>query len=131
MFEKLTYATLAHDLKILFPFQNLTITYFIEKKWLYADLLLKPEEKVLYGDRKHGGLSLVSVRLQAQACLIRNFLEMSINPSFIHSQFSQNLYRAFVLDECIKGLKPPPFYNKHFFKTIKKAIELGHSGENM
>ena len=56
---------------------------------------------------------------------------MSINPSFIHSHFSQNLYRDFVLDECIKGLKPPPFYNKHFFETIKKAIESGHSVENM
>ena len=89
------------------------------------------QKKVLFGDRKHGGLSLVSVRLQAQACLIRNFLEMSINPSFIHSQFSQNFYRALFLDECIKGLKPPPFYNKHFFETIKKAIESGHSVENM
>ena len=85
----------------------------------------------MFSDRKNGGLSLVSVRLKAQACLLRNFLEMSVNPSFIHSQFSHILYRAFFLDESIKGVKLPPFYNKHFFETIKKAVEFGHSVENM
>ena len=52
------------------------------KSWLYADQLEKPEELVLYRQRKQGGLGLVSMQYKAVSLLIRNFTETSIHPKF-------------------------------------------------
>ena len=40
------------------------------KKWLYADLLLKPEELLLYRPTYFGGLGLTSVKLKSAAFLL-------------------------------------------------------------
>ena len=48
------------------------------KSWIYADLLIKPEEVVLYKARKDGGLNLINVKLRAQAELIKSFLDNAI-----------------------------------------------------
>ena len=47
------------------------------KRWLYADLLLKPEVMVLYRPLDQEGLGLTSVKHKSLACLIRTFLELA------------------------------------------------------
>ena len=59
------------------------------KSWLYADQLVKPEEKVFFRPVNYGGLGLLSVKIRAQACLYKSFLETAANP-----HFQQNLYNA-------------------------------------
>ena len=49
------------------------------KKWIYADLLLKPEEILLFRPVQKGGLGLVSVKHKGTAFLIRMFLELAAN----------------------------------------------------
>ena len=48
------------------------------KSWVYADLLVKPEELVLYKGRLEGGLNLVNVKYRAMAELIKTFLDTAI-----------------------------------------------------
>ena len=55
------------------------------KRWLYADMIIKPEKLVLYRPLYKGGLGLVSVKQKAKACFLRNFLELSSNPKYIQS----------------------------------------------
>ena len=47
------------------------------KKWLYADLLLNPEEVILFRPVSLGGLGLTSVKLKSMAFLIKTFLELA------------------------------------------------------
>ena len=44
------------------------------KSWLYADLLLKPEEQIMYRSPANWGLGILDVKLRAQACMIKSFL---------------------------------------------------------
>ena len=50
------------------------------KKWLYSDLLIKPEESTLFRPVWYGGLGLASVKHKSIAFLIRTFLELAANP---------------------------------------------------
>ena len=43
-------------------------------KWLYADLLVTPEEIVLYRQVKNGGLGFVSVKYKSLAFQIKTFI---------------------------------------------------------
>ena len=69
------------------------------KSWLYQDCLEKPGELVLYRESKDGGLGLLNVKIRALALLIRFFLETSFNPSFIHSQYHETLFRYHIQGE--------------------------------
>ena len=96
------------------------------KSWIYSDLLLKPEEMVLFRPVQKGGLGLASVKLKSLACLIRNFIEIAADPSFINSQYETSIYNYYVLD--IQSQQPPPrppFYTEYFFQAIKDANESG------
>ena len=96
------------------------------KSWIYRDLLLKPEEMVLFRSVLKGGLGLASVKLKSLACLIRNFIEIAADSRFINSQYETSLYNYYVLDiQCQQPPPRPPFYTEHFFKAIKDANELG------
>ena len=57
------------------------------KQWLYADVLLKPEEFVLFQQVEDGGLGLTSVKHKALAMLIRNFINLAYNPKYLNSLF--------------------------------------------
>ena len=96
------------------------------KKWLYADLFLKPEFMILLRPTLQGGLGLTSVKHKAQACLLRTFTELAINPSYLPSQFLNSLYRAHVLGEDLPNCAIPPYYDKDFFSTMVSASEEGH-----
>ena len=96
------------------------------KKWLYADLFLKPEPMILFRPPMQGGLGLISVKHKAQACLLRTFTELAINPTYLSSQYLNILYRAHVLNENLPNSALPPYYDKHFFDIIVTAKEEGH-----
>ena len=63
------------------------------KKWLYADQFIKPEESVLYRSPTQGGLGLINIKLKSKACLLRTFLELAINPKYLHSLYHSNMFR--------------------------------------
>ena len=69
------------------------------KSWLYADMLLKPEELVLYRHTSSGGLALFHVKMKALSGLIRTFLETACMPQFRQSLYHQLLFRYHVLDD--------------------------------
>ena len=52
----------------------------LAKSWVYADLLIKPEETTLFRVRLEGGLSLLHVRYRALAELIKSFIDTAKNP---------------------------------------------------
>ena len=56
------------------------------KSWLYADQLIKPEEKVIFRPPTYGGLGIHNVRWKALAGLIRSFMDTASNPKFQSSQ---------------------------------------------
>ena len=92
------------------------------KSWLYADQLVKPEEKIMYRPSTQGGLGVHNVKLKALAGLIRTFLETACHPQFQSSLFHSLLFRYHVLeDQSISNPGYPPFYNKDFFNTIRSV----------
>ena len=92
------------------------------KSWMYADMLLKPEEKVLHRPVNSGGLGVLHVKTKALAGLIRTFLETACNPKFRHSMYHELLFRYHVLeDRSISNPGFPPFYNEEFFITIRQV----------
>jgi len=96
------------------------------KKWLYSDLFFKPEEMVLFRQVKHGGLALTSCRHKSLAFLIKTFLDLAANPSYIESSYLNALYRAYVLKEDFSAPPPPPYYSTSFFESIIDASNAGH-----
>ena len=97
------------------------------KSWLYADQLLKPDEKVLFRPSSHGGLGLHNVKWKALAGLVRTFLETACNPKFQTSLYHSLLFRYHVLDDhSVPDPGFPPFYNAEFF-TIIKSVHADNS----
>ena len=101
------------------------------KKWMYADLLLKPEEIVLFRSVWCGGLGLISVKHKSVAYLIKTFLELATNPNYIQSQFLSLLYRVHILQEDIYCPPTPPYYSNYFFDHILRAKNSGLNIVNM
>ena len=92
------------------------------KSWMYADMLLKPEEKVMHRPVNSGGLGVLHVHMKALAGLIRTFLETACNPKFRHSMYHEMLFRYHVLeDKSFPNPGFPPFYNEEFFNTIRQV----------
>ena len=69
------------------------------KIFIYADLLLKPNELTLFRDISQGGLGLTCMRARAKAALISAFLETAINPKFIRNHYHNQLYRCRILNK--------------------------------
>ena len=63
------------------------------KSWLYADLLEKPEELVMFRHRSNGGLGVNNIKYKGMALLIRSFLETAVNPQFIRNHYHNALFR--------------------------------------
>ena len=63
------------------------------KSWLYADMLEKPEELVMFRPKWKGGLNVQNVKYKAQAILIKSFLETAPNLKFINILFYKALYK--------------------------------------
>ena len=101
------------------------------KKWLYADLLLKPEELLLYRPVYHGGLGLTSVKLKSIAFFLRTFLELAANQKYLQSQYLNLLYRYHVLDEDVVCPPLPPYYSISFFDIIRQTKNTGRDVVSM
>ena len=94
------------------------------KSWLYADMLLKPEEMVMHRPVTYGGLGVHHVQCKAMAGLIRSFLEIACHPQFRRSLYHSLLYRYHVLgDTTVPDPGIPPFYSKSFFSSIRKIYK--------
>ena len=94
------------------------------KSWLYADMLLKPEEMIMHRPPSAGGLGIHHVAMKAKAGLIKSFLETACNPKFQQSLYHQLLYQYHVLeDRSLPNPKFPPFYNEEFFNSIRKVLK--------
>ena len=92
------------------------------KSWLYADMLLKPEETVLHRPVSAGGLALLNVKAKALSGLVRSFLETACMPKFRQSLYHQLLFRYHVLgDRSVENPGLPPFYNEEFFSVIRQV----------
>ena len=95
------------------------------KKWLYADLLLKPDENTLFRPIWYGGLGLASIKYKSMAYLIRTFLELAANPDYIQSPFLSILYRVHILQEDTPCPTSPPYYTNQFYQYIVSARNSG------
>ena len=78
------------------------------KSYIYADLLERPNELILYRDIKYGGLGLYHIQLRAKAALIATFLQSVCKPTFIRNHYHNALYRHYVLlAPMLASAKPP------------------------
>ena len=99
--------------------------YFLSqaKSFIYADLLEKPEEKILYRDVIDGGLGLFHIESRAKAALIATFLQTAANPSFQRDFYHNTLLRHYVLEEPIAAPSIPPHFRGEFFPNIRALRE--------
>ena len=94
----------------------------IAKSWMYGDMLLKPEEIVLYRPVQSGGLGLINIKAKALAGLIRSFLETACMPKYNQSLYHQLLFRYHVVgEELVEDPGIPPFYSAAFFEIIRNV----------
>ena len=120
--SKMWFKCASVDLRIL-DIQKITSNI---KSWVYADLLEKPDEIVLYRGRNEGGLNLVNIKYRAMAELIKSFLDTSINPTF-----RRNIYHRALYDWHVENIRTipnpgrPPYYSLEFFEAIRSVKDEG------
>ena len=115
-FSKLWYRSSCLDLRVG---DSNSITS-MAKGWLYQDMLVKPQEIMLFRSPNTGGLGLYNVRSRAMAMLIQNFLLQAVSPNFPTNFYLNSLFRWHVLEERhIADPGRPPYYSEEFFKIIK------------
>ena len=105
------------------------INYFLSqsKLFIYADLLERPEEKILHRDPTEGGLGLFHIESRAKAALISTFLQTAANPYFQRDHYHNTLYRRYALEEDIPAPPIPPHFRGTFFSDIRALRkELGN-----
>ena len=115
-YSKVLFRTHSIDLRVA----DITKITSLAKSWLYADMLLKPEEMIMVRPALSGGLGVHHVGMKALAGLIKTFLETACNPKFQHSLYHEILLRYHVLeDRTLSNPGFPPFYSEAFFSTIQ------------
>ena len=80
----------------------------VMKGWLHQDMLIKPQEEILFRPRKDGGLGLQHVQSKAMAGMIRTFMETAANPKFQRRLDHQALYLHKVKGD--KRMEYPHYY---------------------
>ena len=121
-FSKLLYKCNSIDLRVA----DFDMFKSSAKSFIYADLLAKPCELVLFRSPKKGGLGLVNFKTCAKASLIATFLQTAINPKFTQIPYHNALYRHYVLSKTMPVPAIPGNFPDDFFSTIKRALaELG------
>ena len=94
------------------------------KGWLYQDMLLKPQEIMLFRETELGGLGLFNVKVRSMATLIHTFMLQAVSPLFPTNIYMNSLYKWHVLgDRNISDPGRPPYYSATFFSTIKDVHE--------
>ena len=116
--SKVFFRTHSVDLRVL----DITRITSLVKSWLYADQLLKPEERVMFRPSHYGGLGVLNVKYKAMAGMIRSFLETAGNVNFRSSLYHTLLCRYHVFeDRSFSNPGTPPFYSEEFFTQIRKV----------
>nr|MCS5593020.1 reverse transcriptase domain-containing protein [Porticoccaceae bacterium] len=94
------------------------------KSWLYQDCLLKPSDLLNWRHVENGGLGVHHPPSRGQALLTATFLQMALGLIGKKNHYLNALFNSYVLDYPLpRGLtKPPPFYSRRFFDTIKLAM---------
>ena len=114
--SKLWYRTACLDLRV----GDSTAIASSVKSWLYQDLLIKPQEMIMYREVSEGGLGVYNVKMRAMAMLLHTFLSQAISPLFKSNMYYTTLYRWHVLEERhLPNPGRPPFYSSTFFSIIK------------
>jgi hypothetical protein len=97
------------------------------RSWMLQDTFPTPSRLVLHRTAEAGGLGLQAVGCRALACLARTFLELAVNPQFLHSIYLEDLYRTEVLGEWSGAPVPPsPYYSKDFFDMLRHLHRTSH-----
>jgi hypothetical protein len=90
------------------------------KGWLYQDMLMKPQEMMIYREVELGGLGLFNVKAKSMATLIHTFLAQAVSPLFPTNHYLNSLYRWHVLGQRdVPDPGRPPYYTLAFFSVIK------------
>ena len=93
-------------------------SYF--KGWLYQDMLLKPQESMLYRQVDLGGLGVHNVKIRAKSMLIHTFIAQAICPKFPTNYYLNSLYRWHVLEHRdLHDPGRPPYFSTEFFSIIR------------
>ena len=94
------------------------------KGWLYQDMLIKPEEIIMYRQPELGGLGLFNVKVRSMAMLIHTFLSQAISSLFPANMYHNTLYRWHVLEQRdLPNPGRPPYYSSDFFSLINDVHE--------
>ena len=93
------------------------------KAFLYADLLEKPEELILYRDVGDGGLGMYHIQSRAAAALTSTFLQTALNPNFKRNHYHNTLYCHYVLGESLSAPPIPPHFKGDFFLKLREMKE--------
>ena len=94
------------------------------KQWINKQLLVKPQECLLFREEDQGGLGLIHTESRCLANLTRTFIQLSHPYSKYCSLFLNSLFRCYILNELEPGkIKRPPYYTESFFNHIKEAIQ--------
>ena len=122
-FSKLLYRCKSIDLRIA------DIKFFSKaaKSFLYAQLLEKPSELVLFREIEHGGLGLLCIQTRATSALILTFLKTAINPKCDRNHYHNLLYRRFVQNEITFEVKIPTSVwesSSHQFIESETLLEI-------
>ena len=101
------------------------VKYFTSqaKSFIYADMLEKPQEEILYRGVNEGGLGLFHIKHRALAALIFTFLQTAINPNFRRNYHHESLFNHYVLGVSQSSLKIPPYFMGEFFPTLRSLRE--------
>jgi hypothetical protein len=90
------------------------------KTYIYADLLEKPQETILYRSTEDGGLGLYNIQVRARAALIYTFLQTAIIPKFRRNHYHNTLFRHYILGEPLASPPAvPPHFQGDFFSQIR------------
>ena len=96
------------------------------KSWIFADMLEKPEELVLYRSRKLGGLNLINIKYRAMAEQIKSFLDTATNPKFRNNLYHHALFNWHVEEiRSIPNPGRPAYYSEEFFSIIRNIKSQG------
>jgi hypothetical protein len=66
------------------------------KSWLYQEMILKPQEIMLYRPVDQGGLGMHNVKVRAAAMLAHTFLAQALSPRFPTNHYFHTLYRWYL-----------------------------------
>ena len=119
--SKLWYRVAVTDIKV----GDCDKIYSSIKSWMYADLIVKPQEELIFRSIKEGGLGLQNIQAKASANLITSFIQTSINKEFITNDYSRAIFDYYINEVGCRDPGRPPWISGSVISEIKEAIREG------